>query len=160
MDLIANNVRLDDTEFKIFAIDARQRLQRSLVARYGLDVGMDATEDCLVFAWEHWERIRSMANPVGYLWRVGRSSANKQMGWRRRAQFPPEGVAHHDSTTVDLSRALARLHPAQRTCVLLVHGHGWSYAEVADHLGVSVPAVTNHVHRGLKALRDATGEIK
>ncbi len=37
--------------------------------------------------------------------------------------------------------------------VLLVHAHGWSYAEVADVLDIRVSAVRNHVHRGLTKLR-------
>ena len=37
--------------------------------------------------------------------------------------------------------------------VLLVHGYGFSYREVAEVLDVSEAAVTNHVHRGLRKLR-------
>ena len=112
----------------------------------------------MVYAWQHWDRLRTMDNPVGYLWRVGRSSANRQMGWTRTVKFPPEITADADASPIDLSPALSRLRPKQRTCVLLVHAFGWTYTEVATHLGISVAAVTNHVHRGLKTLRHVTEE--
>ena len=37
--------------------------------------------------------------------------------------------------------------------MLLVHGYGYSYREVADLLEVTEAAVTNYAHRGLKKLR-------
>jgi RNA polymerase sigma factor (sigma-70 family) len=48
---------------------------------------------------------------------------------------------------------LAKLNRAQRVAVVLVHSHGWTYAEVAEVLDVSLDAVRNHVHRGLRRLR-------
>jgi RNA polymerase sigma factor (sigma-70 family) len=160
MGLNGADEQADSADFEIFALDAGLRLQRSLISRYGLEVGVEATQDCMVYAWQHWDRVRVMDNPVGYLWRVGRSSANRQMGWRRTSKFPPEHVADDQVASVDLARCLSRLRPAQRTCVLLVHAYGWSYSEVAEHLGVSIAAVTNHVHRGLKALRHFEEEIR
>jgi DNA-directed RNA polymerase specialized sigma24 family protein len=52
---------------------------------------------------------------------------------------------------------LGGLNHEQRVSVLLVHGYGYSYGDVAEVLGVSVAAVTNHVHRGLVALRKELG---
>jgi DNA-directed RNA polymerase specialized sigma24 family protein len=41
--------------------------------------------------------------------------------------------------------------------VVLVHCFGYRYREVAELLGVSEAAVTNHVHRGLARLRSMLG---
>ena len=53
-----------------------------------------------------------------------------------------------------LDDALQRLSQRQRTVVILVHAHGWTYGEVADALGVSLASVRNQLHRGMKRLRE------
>lgn len=40
-------------------------LQRALVARYGVDVGPDLHAEALAYAWEHWDRLSTMTNPIG-----------------------------------------------------------------------------------------------
>ena len=40
----------------------------------------------LAYGWQHWDRIGAMANPVGYLFRVGQSAARTD---RRREGFLP-----------------------------------------------------------------------
>jgi RNA polymerase sigma factor (sigma-70 family) len=52
-----------------------------------------------------------------------------------------------------LPTALAALPARQRVAVLLVHGYGWSQAEVADVTQVSTSTVATHVARALAALR-------
>jgi hypothetical protein len=43
--------------FESFADDARLRLRRALVARYGPGVGAEATADAIAYAWQHWNRV-------------------------------------------------------------------------------------------------------
>jgi RNA polymerase sigma-70 factor (ECF subfamily) len=137
-----------------FLSDAQCRLERALVARFGLDDGLDAASDAMVFAVEHWPRLRAMDNPLGYLYRVGATK-----GRRLARRWDSVDVLVHEPRTVDgvvdvdLQRALVRLKPAQRVAVVLVHGHGHSYREVAEVLDVPVTTVTNHLHRGLARLR-------
>ena len=71
-----------DAAFTAFMTEAEPRLRRALVARFGMHVGRDATLDAFVYGWKNWERIGSMENPVGYLYRVGVSQAR-----------PPRSVA-------------------------------------------------------------------
>jgi DNA-directed RNA polymerase specialized sigma24 family protein len=40
----------------------------------------------------------------------------------------------------------------------MVHCYGYRYRDVAEVLGVSDAAVTNHVHRGLARLRTLLGD--
>lgn len=135
-----------------FLADAAVTLRRALVARYGFDVGQDAAADALAWAVAHWDEVAAMGNPVGYLFRVGQTSAKRQHRWRR-----PDVVVPHPATDhvldVDLQRALMRLRADQRTAVLLVHGFGYRYRDVAEVLDTSVSNVTNHVNRGLARLR-------
>ena len=59
----------------------------------------------------------------------------------------PEGVSH------DLDRALATLSPAERMCVSLCHGAGFTQAEISEALQVPLGTVKSHVTRGLQKLR-------
>jgi len=145
-------------EFEDFATATRPRLQRALVARYGIEVGTEATADAIAYAWEHWDRVGAMDNAIGYLWRVAQTSARRQHRWTRRPRFPDEraGTTAQDSVTNDpvvLPHELAALKPDVRVALLLVHGYDWSYAEVAALLDVPLSTVRNHVHRGLQRLR-------
>lgn len=139
------------------------RLRRALVARFGVDVGCDAAADALAWAWEHLDRVESVANPAGYLFRVGQSSAKRAHRWRRRSvSFPEErrdDVSDYAALGVgDVFDALKDLPANQRVSVLLVHGYGFTYREVADLLDVTEAAVTNYVHRGLAKARTLLGE--
>ena len=146
--------RSREAEFAAFAQSDGSRLRRVLVAHYGVELGSDAAADAMRYGWEHWDRIGPMANPVGYLYRVAQSSVRRQRRWHRTVAFPAVDSANVDrSVDAELFDVLARLSPAQRVCVLLVHAYDWTYPEVAEMLAVNVSAVTNHVHRGTEKLR-------
>lgn len=139
-------------ELERFVDEAGVALRRALVARYGIDVGRDAAADALAWAVEHWPDLSAMANPVGYLYRVGQTSAKRQHRWQRPDVLVPEPVTD-DLVDVDLQRALMTLRPEERTAVLLVHGFGYRYRDVAEILDIPLSNVTNHVNRGLSRLR-------
>lgn len=61
--------------FTSFCTEVEPRLRRALVAAYGPDLGSDAAADAFAWAWEHFDRVDDMANPAGYLWRVGQTSS-------------------------------------------------------------------------------------
>jgi RNA polymerase sigma factor (sigma-70 family) len=149
----------DDALFRAFVEDQASRLRRALVAANGVQLGNDVCADALAWAWEHRTRVLAMEHPVAYLFRVGQSSARRHRRWRREIQFPSE--AKDDDTSASgspvLDDALRRLNQRQRAVVMLVHAHGYSYAEVADTLGVSVAAVRNQLHRGMNLLREEMG---
>ena len=152
------NVRLStDRErlFEAFVASEGSRLRRALVARYGVEVGNDVANDALTHAWSRWSVVESMSNPVGYLYRVAQSAARPHWRWRRRvALVPADDRIEASLLDGEVFTALARLSHEQRVAVLLVHGYGYSYAEVASVLGVGVIAVNNYVHRGVARLRN------
>lgn len=139
--------------FDTFAADAGRRLRSALVARYGVDVGVEATADALGYAWEHWDELRDMSNPCGYLYRVAQNSVRRYRRWGAIGDLPREHSSPDRDAVLDLSDALARLKEGQRSVVLLVHAYGWSYEEVAEVLGISHGAVRNQLHRGMRRLR-------
>lgn len=144
----------EPVEFETFAHDAEQRLRRALVARYGVEAGMDATSEALAYAWEHWPEVSTKSNPIGYLYRVAQTRVRRHHRWSRRGQNLPRETAPEVSTSEPaLPLALRRLRPEVRVAVVLVHGYAWSYAEVAELLDVPVTTVRNHVHRGTSRLK-------
>src|SRR3954466_13466443 len=76
--------------FEQFVETTGARLRVALVARYGVDVGVEASADALAYAWEHWPRVSAMANAGGYLFRVGQTSARRQARLRQPPLFPSE----------------------------------------------------------------------
>lgn len=140
--------------FEVFFAEHEPRLRRALVAAYGPDAGSDAAAAALAYAWEHWDRVRTMENPAGYLYRVGQSSARRRK--RPRPERPPLASGDHRFEP-GLADALHDLTEHQRVAVLLVHGYDWTYAEVGEILAVSVSTVRNHLRRGLEHLQRALG---
>ena len=137
-----------------FLADARPRLERALVARFGVDDGLEAAAEAFVFATENWDRLRAMANPVGYLYRVGQSRGMRLRGrWRQTGLLIHEPVTTDTIVDLDLQRALMRLRPEQRIAIVLIHSHGYSYREAAEVLEIPVTTITNHVNRGMTRLR-------
>lgn len=138
-------------DFESFFELAEPRLRRALVATYGIERGREAAAEALAYGWEHWERVATLVNPVGYLYRVGQSRTRSR---RLRVTFAREG---HEDPWIEpgLVPALERLPERQRIAVVLVHGFGWQLHEVADLMEVRVSTVQNHVERGLARLRGA-----
>ena len=56
-------------------------------------------------------------------------------------------------------KGLRSLPERQRVAVVLVHGYGWTHAEIAELLGIARTSVQNHLERGLASLRTQIGVI-
>jgi RNA polymerase sigma factor (sigma-70 family) len=140
--------------FDAFVADQGARLRRALVGQYGPELGTELAADVMAYAWEHWERVEGMANPVGYLYRVAQSSARRYRRWSRSHPLPPELPSARPQGDPALDEALAGLPERQRVIVILVKAHGYPYADVAEMLGVSHGVVRNELHRGMRRLRD------
>jgi RNA polymerase sigma factor (sigma-70 family) len=145
--------------FTEFVSEAEPRLRRALCVAFGRDLGLEATAEALAWGWEHWDRMRQMHNPTGYLYRVGRSRIRAE--WRqrsRRATFlDPVDPNRLPWVEPELPRAMATLSERQRLAVGLVHGFGWTQQDVADMLRVSPGTIKNHLDRGMSKLRSSLG---
>jgi DNA-directed RNA polymerase specialized sigma24 family protein len=137
------------SDFSAFFALAEPRLRRALVAAHGGERGREATAEALAWAWEHWSEVEAMANPIGYLYRVGRS---RTRGRRYRVVFARADGGEH-WVEPRLTLALGELTERQRLAVGLVHGYGWTLREVADVCGLRVTTVQNHLERGTARLR-------
>lgn len=141
--------------FSSWAVDAEPRLRHSLTAAFGVEIGKEATAEALAFAWEHWERVSVMENPVGYVFATGRNKGRRMT--RRQPRFLPVPAETLPWVEPGLPKALAKLSQRQRTVVALLHGYQWTMSEVADLLSISKTTVQNHAERGIQKLRRSLG---
>jgi DNA-directed RNA polymerase specialized sigma24 family protein len=155
--LVSLSMASSSSTYDSFVAENRPRLLQALVARFGIEVGADATADAMAYSFEHWDRVRSMTNPLGYLFRVGQTSARKQFRWSRSFALPEPGPNRLPDVEPGLARALMKLDHEQRVMVMLVHGHDWPYAEVAAVFGVTVTKVRNELFSAMQKLRKQLG---
>jgi DNA-directed RNA polymerase specialized sigma24 family protein len=141
-------------DFADFYRRAEVMIRRALVAGLGPIVGADAASTAMAYGFEHWDRVSTMNNPVGYLYRVGRNSA-------RQRRKPLPSVSADQPTDLGfepgLPKALNQLSESQRQAVLLVNAWGFPLSEAADLLGVSISTLRNHLDRGMTRLRRNIG---
>ncbi len=146
--------------FDEFLAEVEPRLQAALAATYGPVVGRESAVDALSWAWEHWDRVQTLGNPAGYLYRVGQTAARtaQNRAVRSLADRPlPVDSRPHESAP-ELPAALARLSDQQRAVAVLVHGYAMSLREVAAMLEISVATVREHLSRAMARLREEMEE--
>lgn len=150
-------VSADEASFTSFVERVGRPLRQALIAAYGPDVGADVTAEAFAYAWENWDRLQSMQNPAGYLYRVGQSRARR--GIFRKSppiQIPSQPDGSHWFEPA-LAGAIAALSEKQRAAVVLVHGYGWTITEVAEMWGVTFSTVRAHIERAMTRLRKKLG---
>lgn len=149
----------ESVEFERFLATPEPRLRTALTAAYGPIDGRAAAVDALSWAWENWSRLSEMSNPVGYLFRVGQTSARRQ-----HAKAFPLDVDLRVAADVrpwldlDLARSLGDLSEQQRLVVLLVHAFGWTVRETAEALELAPSTVQTHAERAIARLRQSLEE--
>lgn len=136
-------------DFGAFAEELWPRLVRALAPMLGAERAADAAAESVAWAWEHRDRVAHMGNPAGYLYRVAVSRSRL----RPQGHLPSPRSIGVEGVEPQLVRALRTLTSRQQQAVWLVHACEWTYAEVAEALGMGVPTVGTHVARGMQKLR-------
>lgn len=136
--------------FDALIAEARPRLWRAYLPARGIDGADEAVAEALAWAWEHADRLQDMANPIGYLYRVGLTRSTPK---HEPLRLPSPAEVRLPDIEPGLIEALLSLTEQQRTAVWLVHACGWTYSEVADALDIRRSTVGTHVSRALDALR-------
>ena len=142
-----------DDEFEDFVRWVRPRLYRAFLGTRGVSGAADAVAEALAWGWEHRSELATMANPAGYLYRVGNSRTRP----RRRVVLPAPADVGLPDFEPRLVPALLALPATQRTAVWLVHACAWTYAEAAAAMDTSPSMIGNHVHRAMMKLRSDLG---
>ena len=113
-----------------------------------------------------WRGIRALRDPGAFGGWLKRVAVNAWLAEARRVPAPidddedaflaaadPAPSPERSAGGLDLERALARLGPAERLCVVLAHGEGMTHAEIAEATGLPLGTVKSHVLRGRDRLR-------
>lgn len=146
---------------------------------YRLTGDAAATEDILQEAFLKLIDASVLSRPdeeiTAWLWRVCLNLASNRMRSDRRArerlervgrleqastgsdQGTPAGLVLRDEARQAVREALAALPEKQRNCLVLRHS-GYSYAEIAAALDISVNSVGTTLARAERAFRDVYGE--
>ena len=152
--MVAEEIQIES--FDGFVRRYQDRLREGLSASLGSDAGRDAAADALAYAWEHWDKVRVMDNPVGYLYVLGRNRGRRAKIRQRVVLMPvPEEAAPW--VEPGLPGALGALPEQQRVVVMLLHCFEWTMSEVAEFLEVSKSTVQSHAERGMARLRKRMG---
>lgn len=148
-----------EVSYTAFVREVQGRILHALIAGFGAEVGREAAEEALVYAWEHWDHVSGMENPAGYVFRVGQRVARRMISRENRMVVLPDPPAVSNPVEIEpgLPAALACLTARQRMVVVLVEGFGLSQRETADLLGVRRTSVQKHLERGLGRLRSELG---
>ena len=141
--------------FEGFVRAVEPRLRAALSATLGSEPGRDAAGDALAYAWEHWNEVCEMENPIGYLYVVGRLRGLRMR--HRRVALWEVDPGRTPWVEPDLPAALASLPESQRAVVMLLHCFEWTMSEVAELLQISKSTVQTYGERGMSRLRNRLG---
>ena len=135
---------------------------RALVRRMGADAALadDIAQDACLTAFERISEFRGEGTFQAWLKRIATRLYLKRVK-RTLAQslahegpeFEVEARAGSADARLDLDEALKGLPEAERVCVSLCYGAGFSHVEAAELLNAPLGTVKSHVKRGLDRLR-------
>jgi RNA polymerase sigma-70 factor (ECF subfamily) len=160
---------------RLVAIHART-LHRTCRAILGdAQLAEDAVQDAFLQAFRHLDQFDGRAPFEAWLRRIARHAAlaivRRDPGLRNHtvaadddevldlagdaADTDPLRRAASDEVRAQLSAALGRLSPAERTAFLLRHVEQQSLADIAGALGSNTNAIKQALFRGVRKLREA-----
>lgn len=141
----------------------REASVRDLLRRLSGDRALadDLAQQTFLQVWRTLRGLRQSAAFGGWLRRI---AVNVWLQHVRRGSLREQALSDdipsvepvHAARTadrIDLERALARLKPRERLCVVLSYAEGLSHAEIAETAGLPLGTVKSHVARGGDKLR-------
>lgn len=151
--------------FESFFSDERKRLLRALFLLTGnAEEAEEILQDAFVALWERWDRVATMDDPTGYLYRT---AMNRHRSLRRRTTRAARraiGQAHGGDVFAQaderdaVARALATLTPRRRQAVVLTEMLGYGSPEAAHVMGISDSTVRRLAQDARTVLREELEE--
>jgi len=163
---------LNHDDFARLAANLRPRLHRYCARMVGSAFeGEDVVQDALAHAMEALPMAGKIENPEGWLLRIAHNAALDLLRRRKR-----RGTADSEDALANIAdqaseadgrvaaaaslSAFVHLPTLQRSCVLLSDVLGYSLAEIADLLDISLAAVKAALHRGRAKLRELVESLE
>ena len=148
-------------------LDPSDLVQQTLLKAYQAQGQFRGTSAAEQAAWLRQILARTLANAIRDYTRAKRDvtlerslqssleeSSARLEAWLVADQATPSEVAERNEQLLNLAQSMAELPEAMREVLLLKHCHGWSVAEIGEHLGRSRASVASLLRRGLKHLRE------
>ena len=169
---VVRRVRNGDREsFRILVVRYQDLLYRTAVRHVQhSDVAADLVQNAYVKAYSNIWRCRDPERFGAWLYRILVNGCKDYLKSRRRSdvslddpdtprmQIPapsnPEREYERLDTRARIERALYGLPETMREAFLLKHVEGRAYEDIAELLGVSVPALKMRVHRARTILKE------
>lgn len=135
---------------------------RGLLRRMGAQPSLadDLAQDAFMIGFQRIGDLREPAAFTGWIKQIAARLYIRRMRGRLRLEdsldTAPEAATEGEGASglrLDLDAALATLSEAERLCVSLCHGAGFSQLEIATALNLPLGTVKSHVTRGLARLR-------
>lgn len=125
----------------------------------------DVMQDAFLKLYERWPRVRSLDDPVGYLYRAAfntfKTRSRRAVLAVKRTVNPERQVdefAAADARSV-VAAALAKLTPRQRAALVLTELLGYDSAEAGRILGVRPATVRALSFQARDAMRRSIGDV-
>jgi RNA polymerase sigma factor (sigma-70 family) len=124
----------------------------------------ELTQDAMVRVWERWDRVRSLDDPVGYLFRTALN--RYRSGLRRRSVAARAKPAEAEESPFDAADArnlveagLAGLTPRQRAALILTDLLGYRSEDAAGILGVKAVTARVLASQARASMRATIGDV-
>jgi RNA polymerase sigma-70 factor, ECF subfamily len=169
--LVAESPREEGTvvseplSFEIFFETEARTLFRRLCAVTGnSSEAEEIMQDAFLALWERWDRVGSLQDPTGYLYRTAmnvfrRRSRRAALAFRRALSLAPDPVPFAEiDEQQDAVAALSELTPRQRAALVLTDVMDYSSEEAGRALGVTAGTVRGLASRARENLRRQVGE--
>jgi RNA polymerase sigma-70 factor (ECF subfamily) len=159
--LVALSMSGDDKAFEEL-VRRRQGAVRRLMHQLSGDwaAADDFAQEAFLRAWQKLHTLRSPGAFGGWLRRIAvnvflrhvrrANPANQDSGEATAYPAVENGTA---SIKMDLEKALARLRPVERLCVVLAYGERMSHDEIRTATGLPLGTAKSHISRGSSRLR-------
>lgn len=124
----------------------------------------DIMQEAFLKVWEHWDRVATMEDPTGYLYRTALNLYRKRarrmaLSIKRVMRLAPHGDELVEIETRDVVvRALAALTPRQRQSIVLVDLLDLSSEDAGRVMGIKAATVRVLVSQGRSALKRNVGD--
>lgn len=123
----------------------------------------DLVQEAFARAYERWDRISTMAEPAGYVYRIA-SNLHRRRSRRNGRSRPLADAIGRASDALDPANAghdvlaaLATLSHAEREAIVLVELLGFDAEAAGGILGIKAGTVRVRLHRARAHLREALG---
>ena len=148
---------------------AIRRLMRQLRGDWA--VADDFAQEAFFQAWRKLRTLRAPGALGGWLRQIGVNVFLRHIrGTDLTIEDSDESASssmvdkNDPSAQMDLEKALTRLRPVERLCVVLAHGERMSHGEICSATGLPLGTVKTHISRGSAQLRqylaDYEGDVR